>query len=314
MIALAGCHSFKKENVQPPTPLAKDFKPTAASHAPVAHLVGDGAEESGVRLRPTVVDGVLYADSTDGKLEAIDANTGKTLWSKSSRTHGWFGWGDKKRVDAVYPVAPVCRVICLPWVRWTVTSMASTPRTAARAGMPSSIPRCWRRRVIVGDLVLVRTEDGNVFGLDAATGSVAGSTIRAPFRCSACAATARCWPPMACVFLGSDDGKLVALRQDNGASCGNRSLLPVKVAPKSNAWTMPTGRSCSMAACFTARPTTAICSRWTAPAVVRCGRTSSPAIVSLAISGNRLFGVDDESAGVGVRQERWRRHVEERRR
>src|SRR6185312_3085756 len=63
----------------------------AAADAAGQGFQADGAGDSGVRLRPTVVDGVLYADSTDGKLAAFDAATGKTLWSKSSRTHGWFG-------------------------------------------------------------------------------------------------------------------------------------------------------------------------------------------------------------------------------
>src|SRR3546814_16900458 len=70
LLTLAGCHSFKKENVQPPTPLAKDFTPTVQVTRLWHERVGDGAGDSGVRLRPAVVDGVLYADRTDGKLAA----------------------------------------------------------------------------------------------------------------------------------------------------------------------------------------------------------------------------------------------------
>ena len=78
-LALAGCHSFKKENVQPPTPLAKDFRPTVQVTRLWRATVGDGAGVSGVRLRPAVVNGVLYADSTDGKLAAFDAASGTRI-------------------------------------------------------------------------------------------------------------------------------------------------------------------------------------------------------------------------------------------
>src|SRR5690606_33703208 len=103
---LAGCHSFKKENVQPPTPLAKDFTATVQVSRLWRASIGGGAGTSGVRLRHAVADGVLYAASTDGKLVALDAASGKSLWSKSTRTHGWFGWGDKKRQDARYSGGP----------------------------------------------------------------------------------------------------------------------------------------------------------------------------------------------------------------
>src|SRR5215469_16856280 len=106
LVALAGCHSFKKENVQPPTPLVKGFKPTLQVTKIWTNSVGDGSGDSGVRLRPAVADGVLYAASTDGKIAAFDAASGKSLWSKSSRTQGWFGWGDKKRADALYAGGP----------------------------------------------------------------------------------------------------------------------------------------------------------------------------------------------------------------
>jgi len=43
LVALAGCHSFKKENVQPPTPLAKDFKPTLQVTRLWRTSVGEGA-------------------------------------------------------------------------------------------------------------------------------------------------------------------------------------------------------------------------------------------------------------------------------
>lgn len=224
LVALAGCHSFKKENIEPPTPLAKDFKPTVQVTRIWRSRVGDGAGTSGVRLRPTVVDGVLYADSTDGKLAAFDAASGKTLWSKSSRTHGWFGWGDKKRKDALYAGGPVVdgdllAVGTLDGNVYAVNAKDGSPRWAAE--LDSEV---LASPVITGDLVLVRTEDGRVYGLDRETGKRRwvydqGNVPLLSLRGNGGLLTAN-----GVVFFGSDDGKLIALRQDNGAKLWEQKL------------------------------------------------------------------------------------------
>jgi len=224
LVTLAGCHSFKKENVQPPTPLAKDFKPTVQVTRLWRTRVGDGAAESGVRLRPTVVDGVLYADSTDGKLAAIDATSGKTLWSKSSRTHGWFGWGDKKRKDAVYAGGPAVNgdllaVGTLDGHVYGVNAKDGSPRWEAELDTQVlSAP------VILGDLVVVRGGDGRIYALDAATGKRRwvydqGNVPLLSIRGNGALLVAN-----GVVFYGSDDGMLVALRLDNGAKLWEQRL------------------------------------------------------------------------------------------
>ena len=224
LVTLAGCHSFKKENVQPPTPLAKDFKPTVQVTRLWRTRVGDGAAESGVRLRPTVVDGVLYADSTDGKLAAIDATSGKTLWSKSSRTHGWFGWGDKKRKDATYAGGPAVNgdllaVGTLDGHVYGVNAKDGSPRWEAELDTQVlSAP------VILGDLVVVRGGDGRIYALDAATGKRRwvydqGNVPLLSIRGNGALLVAN-----GVVFYGSDDGMLVALRLDNGAKLWEQRL------------------------------------------------------------------------------------------
>ena len=69
-VAMSGCATIKgwfndtkKENIQPPTPLPDHFKPTVQVEKLWSNSVGEGAGDSGARLRPTVVDGVLYADA-----------------------------------------------------------------------------------------------------------------------------------------------------------------------------------------------------------------------------------------------------------
>ena len=224
LVTLAGCHSFKKENVQPPTPLAKDFKPTVQVTRLWRTSVGDGAAESGVRLRPTVVDGVLYADSTDGKLAAIDATSGKTLWSKSSKTHGWFGWGDKKRKDAMYAGGPavtgdLLAVGTLDGHVYGVNAKDGSPRWEAELDT-----QVLASPVIVGDLVVVRGGDGRIYALDAATGKRRWIYDQGTVPLLSIRGNGPLLVANGVVFFGSDDGLLVALRLDNGTKLWEQRL------------------------------------------------------------------------------------------
>mgnify|MGYP001035925913 CR=1 FL=1 len=224
LATLAGCHSFKKENVQPPTPLAKDFKSTVQVTRLWKTTVGDGAQVSGVRLRPAVVDGVLYADSTDGKIAAIDATSGKTLWTKSSRTHGWFGWGDKKRKDAQYAGGPavsgdLLAVGTLDGHVYAMSAKDGNPRWEVEvSGEVMASP------VIVGDMVMVRTGDGRVYALDAADGHRRWVYDQSTVPLLSLRGNGTMLVANGVVFFGSDDGKLVALRQDNGSKLWEQRL------------------------------------------------------------------------------------------
>lgn len=224
MVALAGCHSFKKENVQPPTPLAKDFKPTVHVTRLWRTSVGDGAGESGVRLRPTVVDGVLYAASTNGKVAAIDANSGKTLWSKSSRTHGWFGWGDKKRKDVLYSGGPavggdLLAVGTLDGHVYGINAKDGSPRWEAtlKSEVISS-------PAVSGNLVVVRTGDGRVYGLDSSNGDRRWVYDQTEVPLLSVRGNGPLLIANGVVFFGSDNGKLVALRLDNGDKLWEQKL------------------------------------------------------------------------------------------
>ncbi len=213
---LAGCHSFKKENVQPPTPLAKDFTPTVQVTRLWRARVGDGAGLSGVRLRPTVVDGVLYADSTDGKLAAFDATSGKTLWTKSSRTHGWFGWGDKKRTDAMYAGGPVVSgdllvVGTLDGHVYGVDAKDGSPRWEADLDT-----QVLTSPVIVGKDVVARGSNGRIYSLDAATGERQWVYDQGSVPLLSVRGNGPLLIANGVVFFGSDDGMLVAVRLDNG--------------------------------------------------------------------------------------------------
>jgi outer membrane protein assembly factor BamB len=224
LVTLAGCHSFKKENVQPPTPLAKDFKATVQVTRLWRTSVGDGAAESGVRLRPTVVDGVLYADSTDGKLVALDAGSGKKLWSKSSSTHGWFGWGDKKRKDAMYAGGPavsgdLLAVGTLDGHVYGVNAKDGSPRWEAELNT-----EVLASPLIVGDQVMVRGDDGRIYALDAATGKRRWAYDQGNVPLLSVRGNGPMLSANGVLFFGSDDGKLIALRLDNGGKLWEQRL------------------------------------------------------------------------------------------
>lgn len=224
LVVLAGCHSFKKENVQPPTPLDKDFKPTAQVTKLWTTSVGDGAGDSGVRLRPAFADGVLYACSTDGKIAAIDATSGKTLWSKSSRTKGWFGWGDKKRADALYAGGPMVAgdllvVGTLDGHVYGINAKDGSPRweSVVNSEVISS-------PVISGNLVIARTQDGRLYGFDSATGERRWVYDQDTVPLLSLRGNGPLLVANGVVFYGNDSGKLVALRLDNGEKLWEQTL------------------------------------------------------------------------------------------
>ena len=50
------------------------------------------------------------------------------------------------------------------------------------------------------------------------------------------------------VYVGEDNGKVIAVRANDGGECGSSRLRPAKAAPKSSACRTSTGRSLSTAA------------------------------------------------------------------
>jgi outer membrane protein assembly factor BamB len=295
LVTLAGCHSFKKENVQPPTPLVKNFNPTVQVTRLWRSSIGDGAGSSGVRLRPAVVDGVLYADSTGGKLAALDASTGKTIWSKSSRTHGWFGWGDAKRKDAFYAGGPavagnLLAVGTLDGHVYGVNAKDGSPRWEAE--LKSEV---LASPLIVGDLVVVRTSDGRIYGLDSGSGSRRwvydqGNVPLLSLRGNGPMLTAN-----GVLFFGSDDGKLVALRLDNGSKLWEQKLSGGEGRTEID-------RLDDVDGAILLEGTTLYAAAYHGKLMALDGPSGRPlwshpfsTFDSLAVSGNAIFGVDDQS-------------------
>ncbi|QAU22722.1 outer membrane protein assembly factor BamB [Dyella sp. M7H15-1] len=224
LLALAGCHSFKKENIQPPTPLDKDFKPTVQVTRVWKTRVGHGAGVSGVRMEPTVVGDVLYAASTDGVVGAYDAATGKTIWEHKSRTHGWFGWGDKHRKDAFYSGGPAVSgdllvIGTLDGHVYGLNVKDGSERWTST--LPSEVIDS---PAIASPLTIVRTQDGRVYGLDSNTGERRWVNDQGNVPLLSLRGNGPLLVANGVVFFGSDDGKLTALRLDNGEKLWEQKL------------------------------------------------------------------------------------------
>jgi outer membrane protein assembly factor BamB len=144
----------------------EDNSPAPAQLKPVASpvkldriwstSVGDGNEGQVVRLVPTVVDDVLYVADRKGRVEALDAATGKQLWT--TRLKAAISAGPGAGAGLVLLGTSEARVIALDASsgkqRWTATVSSEV----------LSVPQ------LDLDRVIVQTADGTITGLDAQDG------------------------------------------------------------------------------------------------------------------------------------------------
>jgi outer membrane protein assembly factor BamB len=167
---------------------------------------------------------VLYAASTDGKISAFEANSGKKLWSKSTRQHGWFGWGDSKREDARFSGGPgaagdLVAIGTLDGHLYGINAKDGERRWAAEVSS-----EVITAPVIVGDLVVVRCNDGRVYGIDAKSGERRWVYDQSQVPLLSLRGNGRLLVANGVVFMGSDAGKLVAVRLDNGEKLWEQTL------------------------------------------------------------------------------------------
>ncbi|GAB3033433.1 MULTISPECIES: outer membrane protein assembly factor BamB [Oleiagrimonas] len=214
-LALGACHS-KKSNIQPPTELT-DITPTVSVQRVWEESVGDGAQDSGVRMRPAYDNGVLFAASTDGVIEALDAKTGKTLWRKKTRTHGWLGFGGKKiRKDALYAGGPGVGEGLVVTGTLDGHVYAFDAKTGEQRWVAKVSSEVISAPVVLKNITVVRTNDGNVFGLNTETGKQVWLYDQDTVPALSLRGNGPLLVARGVVFFGTDDGKLVAIRLDDG--------------------------------------------------------------------------------------------------
>jgi outer membrane protein assembly factor BamB len=206
-----------KSNLQPPHELT-EFTPTVQVQRLWKESIGDGSGRSGVRLAPAYSDGKLYVASVDGRIAALDANTGKTIWRDDTRTHGWFGFGNKHYPDARYAGGPAVSgdLLVVGTLDGHVYGMDATTgkqRWAAEVSDEVVSPP-----VIEDGVVYARTNDGRIYALDGATGERKWVNDQAEVPLLSLRGNGPLLVAHGVVFYGSDDGKIVALRSDTGSA------------------------------------------------------------------------------------------------
>lgn len=204
MLALSGCNLFKgkvnRDNLQPPAELT-EFQASAQVSEVWSQGVGEVEDRLGLRKAPAVADGRVYVGDLEGRVLALDASSGAELWSVDTgiRIGSTIGVGDGLLVLGGLDGEVVALDAAGGAERWR--ARVSSEVLAAPA--------------IARGVVVVRSHDGRLFGLDAASGErrwlydrgLPALTLRGNAAPVIIGGT---------VHAGYDDGRLVALRLEDG--------------------------------------------------------------------------------------------------
>ncbi len=215
-VALSGCSTVKgwfagkdaeAKKAQEPAELVK-FEPTVKVDKIWSTGVGKGEKRIGVRQAPVVADGRVFAAAITGGVQALDLQTGKTVWTYEPakvkkqpklRLSGGPGVGEGLVVIGTLDG----QVIALDANDGTEKWRAKVP------GEVISAP------AIAQGLVFVRSNDGRVTGFEASNGTQKWFNPR-----ELPALTVRGNAPVVAgpgvLFIGNDDGSVAALAMQDG--------------------------------------------------------------------------------------------------
>ena len=172
--------------------------------------VGDGMGKKGISMPPVFVSGAIYTADHEGRLVAVDAESGrKTLDLKTEQA---FSGGPGIDGDRLYMGTIDGRVIA--YERETGVELWNAQVSSEVLAPPGS----------ADGIVVVRCIDGRVFGLDAANGrrlwiydhSVPLLTLRGNADLVVRAGVA---------FVGYDDGSVVSLRVSDGSVAWSQTIV-----------------------------------------------------------------------------------------
>lgn len=156
-LVLAGCSVFgsKEEPIEPPAELS-DIKPVLAVRKAWDTRVGSGSELLNLALRPAIEGGRVYAAGRDGRMHALDLETGRSQWTV--------------RTDLAISAGPA--------VGHGLVLVGSTGGWLVALATDGGAER-WRTQVagevlappaVTAAVVVVRTVDGRLRGLSAEDG------------------------------------------------------------------------------------------------------------------------------------------------
>jgi outer membrane protein assembly factor BamB len=203
MLGLAACTSYGgggREDLPPPEP--DDYQADIGVKRIWQRSVGTLSAQGGFALQPVVAGDRVYVASVDGKVHALDKDTGKPHWQR-----------DLGHPLSAGPAVADGLLVVGSRDGDAVGLRASDGEELWRSGVTSEI---LARPAVSADLVVVRVADGRVFGLDAATGrrrwlyeqTVPVLTLRGT--------SSPILVPGQLVVVGFDTGRLVALTPEDG--------------------------------------------------------------------------------------------------
>jgi outer membrane protein assembly factor BamB len=169
LVGLSGCASVsavtdpvrgligqEEDNSIPPAELI-DFEPTIQIEKIWSDRYGKGVDELFIQLIPAPYGNAVYTADRDGRMIALNLETGEEIWterSKELRISGGPGVGDGLVFAGTSDAEVIARDVETGEERW-ITRVSSEILAPPRAA---------------GGTVVVRTGDGNLFGLDSRTG------------------------------------------------------------------------------------------------------------------------------------------------
>src|SRR5918993_968366 len=223
--ATPGCTTVKgwfdganKNKVNEPTELVKLGAPIGVKHL-WSNGVGDGEGRRWLRLHPTVDGGRVYVVNDRGELLALDAASGKEAWVANAvavpTTASKYKFWKRETIEAGLSSSPGVGNGMVVVGGRNGEVIAFDAATGAKRWSVRVTSEVLAMPFVGASRVVVRSNDGRVFGLDPADGARKWVFDRGLPTLSVRGNSA----PVGVaggVFIGYDDGSVVALREEDG--------------------------------------------------------------------------------------------------
>jgi outer membrane protein assembly factor BamB len=224
VIAIApGCSTVKgwlggknKSHVDEPAKLVDISTPIAVSKL-WSRGLGDGEGRRWLRQHPTVANGRVYTTDDKGNLMALDAGTGKQLWegnAVSFQKHGSaLKFWKRDAIEAGLTGSPGVGdgMVVVGGRNGEVVAFAETGEKKWETKVTSEVLSA---PLVQNGMVVVRSNDGRVFGLD--SGGQRKWVYDRGLPTLSVRGNASPIGGDGVVYVGYDDGTLVALRESDG--------------------------------------------------------------------------------------------------
>src|SRR5688572_13283911 len=219
-----GCTTVKgwftsdKDAATAPAPLVEIATPIATGQVWSRNL-GDGREKQGLRQRPAVDGERLYISDDAGRVLALNAATGDTIWDSEVARTGkkgsiWLFW-KRRTIDGGISGGPAAGGGVVVAGGRNGQVVALDPETGAERWRENATSEIISSPVIAEGQVVVRSNDGKVFAFDVNTGERRWVFDRGLPNLSVRGNGS----PVAAgplIYLGYDDGSVLAVRAADG--------------------------------------------------------------------------------------------------